>query len=121
MSWGFEYQPYIKLSCWQEEKTDFLPLGVFAAKQKQELQEPTVDQDVLNVLKSFMAESRVEWHRLEQRVAILGMRQPRQVTEREREFFVDNLLVRIHFIIVMVRWTGLAPWEFESPFPCSLR
>ena len=29
--------------------------------------------------------------------------------------------VRIHFIIVMLRWTGLAPWEFESPFaaPCS--
>jgi len=32
--------------------------------------------------------------------------------EREREFFIDNLLVRIHFIIVMIRWTGLAPWEF---------
>jgi len=31
------------------------------------------------------------------------------LTEREREFFVDNLLVRIHFIIVMIRWTGLAP------------
>ena len=28
---------------------------------------------------------------------------------RETEFFIDNLLVRIHFIIVMVRWTGLAP------------
>ena len=27
----------------------------------------------------------------------------------EREFFIDNLLVRIHFIIVMIRWTGLAP------------
>ena len=23
----------------------------------------------------------------------------------KREFFIDNLLVRIHFIIVMVRWT----------------
>ena len=34
----------------------------------------------------------------------------------EREFFIDNLLVRIHFIIVMIRWTGLAPWEFEFPF-----
>ena len=33
----------------------------------------------------------------------------------EREFFIDNLLVRIHFIIVMIRWTGLAPWEFEFP------
>ena len=38
----------------------------------------------------------------------------------QREFFVDNLLVRIHFIIVMFRWTGLAPWEFEFPFPGSL-
>ena len=35
----------------------------------------------------------------------------------EREFFIDNLLVRIHFIIVMSRCTGLAPWDFESPFP----
>ena len=32
----------------------------------------------------------------------------------EREFFIDNLLVRIHFIIVMIRWTGLAPWEIEK-------
>ena len=38
----------------------------------------------------------------------------------EREFFIANLLVRIHFIIVMIRWTGLAPWEFEFPFPGSL-
>jgi len=38
----------------------------------------------------------------------------------EREFFIDNLLVRIHFIIVMIGWTGLAPWEFEFPFPGSL-
>ena len=38
----------------------------------------------------------------------------------EREFFIDNLLVRIHFIIVMIRWTGLAPWEFEFSFPGSL-
>ena len=30
-----------------------------------------------------------------------------------------NLLVRIHFIIVMIRWTDLAPWEFEFPFPGS--
>jgi len=38
----------------------------------------------------------------------------------QREFFIDNLLVRIHFIIVMIRWTGLAPWEFEIPFSDSL-
>ena len=43
----------------------------------------------------------------------------RQVTI-EREFFIDNLLVQIRFIIVMIRWTGLAPWEFEFPFPGSL-
>ena len=36
------------------------------------------------------------------------------------EFFIDNLLVRIHFIIVMIRWTGLVPWEFAFPFPGSL-
>ena len=38
----------------------------------------------------------------------------------EGDFFIDNLLVRIHFIIVMIRWTGLAPWEFEFPFPGSI-
>jgi len=26
---------------------------------------------------------------------------------------IDNLLVRIHFIIVMIRWTGLAPIPFS--------
>ena len=36
--------------------------------------------------------------------------------ERKREFFIDNLLVRIHSIIVMLRWTGLAPWGFEFSF-----
>ena len=38
----------------------------------------------------------------------------------EREFFIDNLLVQPHFIIEMMRWTGLAPWQFHSPFPGSL-
>ena len=38
----------------------------------------------------------------------------------EREFCIDNLLVRVHFIIEMIWWTGLAPWEFEFPFPGSL-
>ena len=37
----------------------------------------------------------------------------------ERELCIDNLLVRIHFIIVMIRWTGLAPWDFEFFFPGS--
>jgi len=44
---------------------------------------------------------------------------PRHVNS-EREFFIDNLLVRMHLIIVMIRWTGIAPWEFEFPFPGSL-
>jgi hypothetical protein len=43
---------------------------------------------------------------------------PSQV--REREIFIDNLLVRIQFIIVMIRWTGLAPWEFKSLFQVAL-
>jgi len=29
----------------------------------------------------------------------------------ERDVFFDNLLVRIHFIIEMIWWTGLAPWQ----------
>ena len=32
----------------------------------------------------------------------------------ERDFFIDNLLLRIHLIIVMIGWTGLAPWDFGS-------
>ena len=39
------------------------------------------------------------------------------LTRREREFFIDNLLVRIHRCFCC---TGLAPWEFESPFPGSV-
>ena len=38
----------------------------------------------------------------------------------EGEFFIDYLRVRIHLLIVMIKWTGLAPWEFEQPFPGSL-
>ena len=45
---------------------------------------------------------------------------PPKVAPPEREIFIENLLVRIHFNIVMMRWTGLAPWEFEFPFPGSL-
>ena len=35
---------------------------------------------------------------------------PRSAPTAAREFFI----VRIHFIIAMIRWTGLAPWEFEE-------
>ena len=38
----------------------------------------------------------------------------------EGDFFIDNLLVRIHYILEMIWWTGLAPWEFECPFPGSI-
>ena len=34
----------------------------------------------------------------------------------ERDFVIDNLLVRIHLIIDIIWWTGLAPWVFEFPF-----
>jgi len=37
-----------------------------------------------------------------------------------RELFIANLLIRVHFIIVMIRWTGLAPWEPAFHFPGSL-
>ena len=52
--------------------------------------------------------------------ALFGVQLFAGVQPQEREFFIDNLLVRVHFIIVMIRWTGLAPWEFELPFPGSL-
>ena len=49
---------------------------------------------------------------------VWGFPLPRATLDKlERDFSVDDLLVRVHFIIVMIRWTGLAPWEFEFPFP----
>ena len=44
---------------------------------------------------------------LAERIPRLLRHVPEPVTERE--FFIDDLLVRIHFTIVMIRWTGLAP------------
>ena len=38
-----------------------------------------------------------------------------QIGHLKRDFLIDNLLFRIHLIIVLSRWTGLAPWEFEFP------
>ena len=32
-----------------------------------------------------------------------------ELVSREREFCIHNLLVGIHFIIVMTHWTDLAP------------
>jgi len=37
-----------------------------------------------------------------------------------REFFSDKLLVRIHVYHRDNSVDGLAPWEFEFPFPASL-
>jgi len=42
-------------------------------------------------------------------------RKRRHLLEKETHL-LTNLLVRIHFIIVMISWTGLAPWESEFPF-----
>jgi len=61
-----------------------------------------------------------ELQTLRQAVARFGYGKWAKIFFVEREFFVDNLLVRIHFIIVMIRWTGLALGEFEFPFPGSL-
>ena len=44
---------------------------------------------------------------------------PQTFSYQKGEFFIDNLLVRVHFIIIMIRWTGLAPQVFELPFPGS--
>jgi len=49
-----------------------------------------------------------------------GRHSPSQPHLPRERVFIDNLLVRIHVIIVMIRWIGLAPWEFECPFPGSL-
>ena len=38
----------------------------------------------------------------------------------ERDFFIDKPLVRIHYIIEMIWWAGLEPWELKFPFPGSL-
>jgi hypothetical protein len=44
---------------------------------------------------------------------------PTRPVHTERDFFIDDLLVQIHCIIVMIRWTGLALWEVRFPFPGS--
>ena len=57
-------------------------------------------------------------------VELLQKNRPRRGSARQQRVCdyveIDNLLVRIHSSIVMIRWTGLAPWEFEFPFPGSL-
>ena len=48
---------------------------------------------------------------------------PYSSLKTERKSFFDKLLVRIHLIIEMIWWTGLALWEFGFPWPprCLLR
>ena len=60
----------------------------------------TVKATVL-AFRSDRREMPVKWH---------------QVCLSVSELFIDILLVRIHFIIVMIRWTGLVPWDFENSF-----
>ena len=42
------------------------------------------------------------------------------VADGESDLFIENLLARIHFIIEIITWTGLAPWELEFSFSASL-
>jgi len=52
-------------------------------------------------------------------IAILSVTEVRPLS-REREFSIDNLLVRVHCIIEMIKWSVLAPWEFKLSFPGCL-
>jgi len=52
--------------------------------------------------------------RLRELWALLEQDVDRYTPDPEREFCIDNLLVRVHFIIVMIRWTGLAPSSHGS-------
>ena len=38
----------------------------------------------------------------------------------ESEILIDNVMARNDCIIVVIRWSGLAPWVFGFPFPGSL-
>ena len=43
----------------------------------------------------------------------------RTESDRGRRISIDIILVLIYLSIVIIWWTGLAPWEFEFPFPGS--
>ena len=61
------------------------------------------------------------WDLLPLPLSLLEQRpQAKALPPRERDFFIDNLLVRFHLIIVMIGWTGFVPWEFELIFPGGL-
>ena len=57
---------------------------------------------------------------LEARISSTSSNTRGETKPREREFAFDNLLVRIHLIIEIIRRTSLAPWGFGFPFPGSL-
>ena len=66
---------------------------------------------------------RIRWRRLKRRSGAsssTGPRAPQRKLLVQREIVIDNLLVRFHSIIVMTRWTGLAPWDFDFPYPGGL-
>jgi len=46
-----------------------------------------------------------------ERASARGRREP-LVVWPESECLIDNPLVRIHCIVVMIRWTGLAPYIY---------
>ena len=58
-----------------------------------------------------------KWHH---DVNMTSVRPCRPVSETEFSSANLHVLVRIQFIIVVMRWTGLKPWEFEFRFPGSL-
>ena len=49
-----------------------------------------------------------------------SLRPPAAYVALDVRYDYHKVLVRIHFIIVMIGWSGLAPWKFEFPFPGSL-
>ena len=49
-----------------------------------------------------------------------GDRDGRGMEGRDGDFFIDNLLVRIPFVIEMIWWADFAPWNLECPFSGSL-
>jgi len=49
------------------------------------------------------------WENSEKQLEAHSHDSKRALYRATSEFFIDNLPVRVHFIIAMIRWTGLAP------------
>jgi len=71
--------------------------SVCVREREREWIEGTFDRDVANGLDRVQVQGAA------------GRRGHAQHLPTQREFFI----VRNHFIIVVIRWTGIAPWEFE--------